>query len=184
MLVLSNITSLNYQFNSNKIENKEYLHKAVNFDGSSKKIEFKDKETGKIVEIYLAKEIEEKLEKKFSKDLIKQDDTTIAKGRLEDYLQKIWLFNKNETNTVDDNNDGYLDINELAKSKRVVKPTFTENGQISSIEVISHNDMFGSKIAKDVIEDYLKERGITDNKVSFDLDFNATIYADKNLGSF
>ena len=100
--------------------NGEYIHQAVRFGGADKIIEFKDKENGKLVQFYADNPTEKSLQKKFG--VAFSDDNSIVKatGSFEKYLQDMWSFQINDSNTKDTNNDGYLDVKEMSNTERNV----------------------------------------------------------------
>jgi len=188
MLVTASINNYTTQTNSStyKKTNDDYFHKAVKLevDGEKDKIEFRDIESGKLVEISLHEDIQKNFEKNFSIEF-KEDKTTKATGELEKYLQTMWSKYQNDTNTRDTNNDGYLDIDELSTSKRNLWIGTDDNNKVTlaSREKLSFEDMANAqnKNESEMIKDYLSGNFVKDDKVSVDLDFNGFLLHDKNL---
>jgi hypothetical protein len=162
------------------VKTQGYLHTAKRFDALGTDVEFTDEETQKKVQLHLAKDIYEKLDRKFPNGFIKENNSLIAKGSMEDYLQKIWLYNKNDHGSVDANFDGYLDIEELSNSKTMIIADISDEDQIISIKRFSHKELFGDD-AKKILQYKLNKMGIFEDKIPLDLDVNASIYEDKNF---
>ena len=189
MLVTSNVNNYTTQINSltyKKTSDNDYFHKAVKLEvnGEKDKIEFRDIESGKLVEISLHEDIQKNFEKNFSIEF-EEDKTTKATGELEKYLQTMWSKYQNDTNTKDINNDGYLDIDELSTSKRNLWIGTDDNNKVTlaSREKLSFEDMAKAqnKNESEMIKDYLSSNFVKDDKVSVDLDFNGFLLHDKNL---
>jgi len=168
---------------SKKANNNEYLHRAIklNVPGKQNRLEFRDLESGKLVELNIHEEIQRNLKSKFSVEF-KDNKTVKATGALEKYLQTMWSKYTNDTNTKDINNDGYLDENELLKSKRVSEIGYDNNHKVTlySSKSKSHLEVYGNKAIEE-IDKFLQGNGITDGKVSVDRDFNGFLNMDKNL---
>ncbi len=184
MLVNSNATHNITQINNSKKSNSsEYLHRAIklNIPGKQNKLEFRDTESGKLVEINIHEAIQRQLKTKFSVDF-KDNETVKATGKLEKYLQTMWSKYTNDTNTKDVNNDGYLDKNELLKSKRISMLGYDKNHKValSDSKFHSHLEAYGTDGVKEV-DKFLKNNNINDGKVSVDMDFNGFLHIDKNL---
>jgi len=182
MLISSNTNSYITQVsNFKKSNNNEYLHRAIKLDvpGKQNKLEFRDVDSGKLVEINIHEEIQRQLKSKFSVEF-KDDKTVKATGDLEKYLQTMWSKYTNETNTRDSNNDGYLDKNELLKSKRNITIGIDKNNKVAlaNSEVHIWGNAEGSSSE---LKTYLEKKGIYDEKISLDHDFNSFLYGDKNL---
>jgi len=167
--------------NSKKSNNNEYLHRAIKLDvpGKQNKLEFRDVDSGKLVEINIHEEIQRNLKSKFSVEF-KDNKTVKATGDLEKYLQTMWSKYTNETNTRDNNHDGYLDKNELLKSRRNITIGIDKNNKVAlaNSEVHIWGNAEGSSSE---LKTYLEKKGIHDEKISLDHDFNSFLYGDKNL---
>lgn len=186
MLITSNANNYVNQtnnINTKKTNSNDYLHRAIKLDvpGEQNKIEFRDIESGKLVEINIHEEIQRQLKTKFSVEF-ENDKTTKATGDFEKYLQTMWSKYQNETNTKDTNNDGYLDKQELLKSKRVSKIGYDDNHKVALFDdkSYSHLEVYGDKAIEE-IDKYLQSNGISNGKVSIDMDFNGFINNDLNL---
>lgn len=162
--------------------NGEYLHKAVRYAGADKIIEFTDKESGRKVQFYSDDSMQKSLQRKFG--VAFSDDNSIVKatGNFEKYLQKMWEFNTKENSTVDNNNDGYLDISEFANAKRIKNIDFDEVSQKVSITLSSFRDKYTTEEqALDAVKKYWDIRGISGDKFSVDENFTALLYVDTNF---
>jgi hypothetical protein len=167
-----------------KNSEQEYLHKAIAFNGSDKTVEFTDIDTNKKVEIALGTSLQKELEKKFNTKFDANTSVIRLEGDLEEYFQHMWFYLKYDTNTKDNNSDGYLDIDELVDSKRVVTLNFDEASGKASIEENSFREAYASDAIHQV-NAYLAQHGITDGRISMDLDFNLFVLRDQDLnGSF
>jgi len=175
-----NITQIN---NSKKSNSSEYLHRAIKLTipGEQNKLEFRDTGSGKLVEINIHEAIQRQLKTKFSIDF-KDNETVKATGKLEKYLQKMWSKYTNDTNTKDVNNDGYLDKNELLKSKRISILGYDKNHKVALADskFHSHLEVYGTDGVKEV-DKFLKNNNIKNGKVSVDMDFNGFLHIDENL---
>jgi hypothetical protein len=189
MLITSN--TYNYAAQTNTSESKkrndgDYSHKAIKLevDGEKDKIEFRDINSGKLVEISLHEDIQKSFEKNFSVNF-QESETTKATGALEKYLQAMWSKYTKDGNNQDTNSDGYLNIDELSQSKRNLWISHDENHKVTlaSKEILSFKDMAKAQNQNEseMIKDYLSSNSIEDNKVSIDLDFNGFLLHDTNL---
>ena len=164
--------------------NGEYMHKAVRFGGADKIIEFTDKESGRKVQFYSDNSMEESLQRKFG--VAFSDDGSIVKatGNFEKYLQNMWEFNTKENSTVDNNNDGYLDISEFANARRIKDIDFDEISKKASITLSSFRDKYATEEqALDAVKKYWDIRGITGDKFSVDENFISLLHVDTNLNA-
>ncbi|MEK6658753.1 MAG: hypothetical protein AABY36_03615 [Campylobacterota bacterium] len=189
MLVNSNTYSYTSQTNtatSKKTNNDDYLHRAIKLEvsGEQNKLEFRDIQSGKLVEINVHEDIQRQLQTKFNVEF-KNDKTVKVTGDLEKYLQTMWSKYQNDTNTKDTNNDGYLGIKELSTSKRNSWIGMDDNKKVTlaSREKLSFEDMAKAQNENmsEMIKDYLSSNFVEDDKVSVDLDFNGFLLHDKNL---
>lgn len=184
MQVSAAINTSLYNYNqtdrTQKNSEQEYLHKAIVFNSSDKVVEFTDTETNKKVEIALDTSLQKELEKKFNTKFDTNSSLIPLEGDVEDYFQHLWSYFQHDTTTKDNNNDGYLDVDELVDSKRVVSLNYDEESGKSSIEVTSFRETYTSDAIHQV-NVYLAQRGITDGRVSIDSDFNAFLLMDQNL---
>ena len=165
--------------------NGEYIHQAVRFGGADKIIEFTDRDTNRKIQFYSDTNIEKSFQRKFGTDLVDTGNLIKATGNFEKYLQDMWLYDKNELGTVDSNFDGYLDVKEMASSKRVIDIDYNETTKELTLEKFSFKDKYDTEEkALKAVEKFFEIRGITDgknSKVSVDEDFNALFYIDSNF---
>ncbi len=162
--------------------NGEYIHRAVKYTDADKIIEFTDKESGRKVQFYSDDSMEKSLQRKFG--VAFSDDNSIVKatGSFEKYLQNMWEFNTKENSTVDNNNDGYLDMSEFANAKRIKDIDFDEVSKKVSITLSSFRDNYTTEEqALDAVKKYWDIRGITGDKFSVDENFTALLYVDTNF---
>jgi len=185
MQVSSISNNLYIQNKKQKVQqgNGEYLHKAIKYSGADKIIEFTDKDSGRKVQFYSDDAIEKSFQRKFGLDY--KDDGKIVKatGDFESYLQKMWSFNVNDTNTKDVDGDGYLGINEVADSKRIVDiKSYNDTTKELKLDVSSTRETSSSEEeALEKVKRYFKDNGVTNNKITVDEDFNRQFYVDTNL---
>ena len=185
MQVSSISNNLYIQNKKQKVQqgNGEYLHKAIKYSGADKIIEFTDKDSGRKVQFYSDDAIEKSFQRKFGLDY--KDDGKIVKatGDFESYLQKMWSFNVNDTNTKDVDGDGYLGINEVADSKRIVDiKSYNDTTKELKLDVSSTRETSSSEEeALEKVKKYFKDNGVTNNKITVDEDFNRQFYVDTNL---
>jgi hypothetical protein len=184
MLISSNINNYTSQTNntsSKKTNDSDYLHRAIKHrvPGEQNKLEFRDTESGKLVEIYVHEEIQKHLKTKF--DIEFEDDITLkATGEFENYLQTMWSKYQNETNSKDENRDGYLDKNELLKSRRNIVVGHDENNKVALYD--SKVQIWGeAEDASTSVDEYLEKKEIYDGRIALDHDFNSFLYGDKDL---
>ena len=185
MMQISSVSNSIYTTNKNqRVQqgNGEYLHKAVRYSGADKIIEFNDKDSGRKIQFYSDDSIEKSFQRKFGSDYKDNGDIVKASGEFENYLQKMWSFNVKENNTVDNNNDGYIDINEFSDAKRVKNIDFNQNTKELSVNLSSFRDSYATEEkALEAVEKYFDERNISGNKISVDENFTALLYVDDNL---
>jgi len=185
MQVSSISNNLYIQNKKQKVQqgNGEYLHKAIKYSGADKIIEFTDKDSGRKVQFYSDDAIEKSFQRKFGLDY--KDDAKIVKatGDFESYLQKMWSFNVNDTNTKDVDGDGYLGIKEVADSKRIVDiKSYNDTTKELKLDVSSTRETSSSEEeALEKVKRYFKDNGVTNNKITVDEDFNRQFYVDTNL---
>jgi len=162
--------------------NGEYMHQAVRFGGADKIIEFKDRENGRLVQFYADNSTERLLQKKF--EVTFSDDNSIVKatGSFEKYLQDMWSFQINDSNTKDTNNDGYLDVKEMSYSERNVDIEFNKITKDIKLNILSFTEISSSEgEALKSVENYFKDNGFFNNKIIVDEDFNNLLHVDTNL---
>ena len=185
MQVSSISNNLYIQNKKQKVQqgNGEYLHKAIKYSGADKIIEFTDKDSGRKVQFYSDDAIEKSFQRKFGLDY--KDDGKIVKatGDFESYLQKMWSFNVNDTNTKDVDGDGYLGIKEVADSKRIVDiKSYNDTTKELKLDVSSTRETSSSEEeALEKVKRYFKDNRVTNNKITVDEDFNRQFYVDTNL---
>lgn len=162
--------------------NGEYLHQAVKYAGADKIIEFTDKESGRKVQFYSDDSMQKSLQRKFGGAFSNDNSIVKATGNFEKYLQKMWEFNTKENSTVDNNNDGYLDISEFANAKRIKNIDFDEVSKKVSITLSSFRDNYSTEEqALDAVKKYWDVRSINGDKFSVDENFAALLHVDSNL---
>jgi len=186
---VSSVSNSLYTQNTNSNKNKrvqqgngEYLHKAVRYGSSDKIIEFTDKDSNTKIQFYSDESMEKSLQRKFGIDY--KDDGQIVKatGDFENYLQKMWSFNVNDSNTKDINTDGYLDLEEASNSKRIVNIEFDNFTKELKLELSSTRETSSSREeALEKVKNYFKDNGLFNNRISVDEDFNKLLKVDKNL---
>ncbi len=125
--------------------NGEYMHQAVKFGGADKIIEFTDKDSGRKIQFYSDDAMEKSLQRKFGVTF--SDDTSIVKatGSFEKYLQDMWEFQINDSNTKDTNNDGYLDVKEMSYSERNVDIEFNKITKDIKLDILSFREISSSE---------------------------------------
>jgi len=128
-------------------------------------IKLKDKETGKELSFEIKSDEIQKIEEKVSS--------------VKSYLQT--MFDEyQKSGTIDSNNDGFLDANELITSKRFVRANVDKNlninFSISSLQDIIQDD----KKATKMMEYILKDDGYSDGKISLQKDFLEYLAIDTN----
>ena len=97
-------------------------------------------------------------------------------------IANMWEFNTKENSTVDNNNDGYLDMSEFANAKRIKDIDFDEVSKKVSITLSSFRDNFATEEqALDAVKKYWDMRGISGDKFSVDENFTALLYVDTNF---
>jgi len=185
MQVSSISNNLYIQNKKQKVQqgNGEYLHKAIKYSGADKIIEFTDKDSGRKVQFYSDDAIEKSFQRKFGLDYKNDGKIVKATGDFENYLQKMWSFNVNDTNTKDVDGDGYLGINEVADSKRIVDiKSYNDTTKELKLDVSSTRETSSSEEeALEKVKRYFKDNGVTNNKITVDEDFNRQFYVDTNL---
>jgi len=185
MQVSSISNNLYIQNKKQKVQqgNGEYLHKAIKYSGADKIIEFTDKDSGRKVQFYSDDAIEKSFQRKFGLDYKNDGKIVKATGDFENYLQKMWSFNVNDTNTKDVDGDGYLGIKEVADSKRIVDiKSYNDTTKELKLDVSSTRETSSSEEeALEKVKRYFKDNGVTNNKITVDEDFNRQFYVDTNL---
>ncbi|MFA5428569.1 MAG: hypothetical protein WC279_10245 [Sulfurimonas sp.] len=162
--------------------NGEYMHQAVKFGGADKIIEFTDKDSGRKIQFYSDDAMEKSLQRKFGVTF--SDDTSIVKatGSFEKYLQDMWEFQINDSNTKDTNNDGYLDVKEMSYSERNVDIEFNKITKDIKLDILSFREISSSEgEALKSVENYFKDHGYSNNRITVDQDFNNLLYIDTNF---
>lgn len=183
MLQVSSTSNSFYSHNNIKIQqgNAEYLHQAVKFSDAYEIIEFSDADTGRTVQFYADHDVSRALNTKFR---INTSNSNIIKatGSLENYLQKMWSSYRDDYNVKDINSDGYLNIKEVANSRRVVDIDYNSQTKEFTLNELSFNDISSSEEqALESVKEYFKENGFLSNRISVDQDFNNFLYTDRNL---
>lgn len=133
-----------------------------------KKVTFTDKESGKDISVELDSEMKNKLESSLPD--------------LEHYLQNMYSLYK-EYGNIDENEDGFLDSSEYINSK--VFAVIDENNKLSlsSLKDIFNDEEVALNIAEFYYENnqYFKDLGAKDSKVSISRDFAEYIKTDANM---
>lgn len=162
--------------------NGEYIHQAVKYTDADKIIEFTDKDSGRKIQFYSDDAMEKSLQRKFGVTF--SDDTSIVKatGSFEKYLQDMWEFQINDSNTKDTNNDGYLDVKEMSYSERNVDIEFNKITKDIKLDILSFREISSSEgEALKSVENYFKDHGYSNNRITVDQDFNNLLYIDTNF---
>ena len=160
----------------------DYLHRAKKYGGSDKIIEFIDQQTQRKIEFYSDSSMEKSLQKKFGTDYVEDANRVKATGKFEKYLNDMWEFHTKENNTVDFNNDGYIDKNEFSNAKRVKDINIDNMTHEVSVELSSFKENYGTEEeALHAVKNYWEIRGITQEKISVDESFLSLLYVDSDF---
>lgn len=140
-------------------------------NNESKNVKFTDKETGKTISVDLDADTKNKLE------------TSVPD--FEYYLQTMYSLYKKEEWSIDKNEDGFLDTSEYINSK--VFTVIDENNKLSlsSLKEIFKDEEVAIKIAEFYFENnqYFKDLGVKNSKVSISKDFAEFLKVDTNMDS-
>jgi len=162
----------------------DYLHRAKKYGGSDKIIEFIDQQTQRKIEFYSDSSMEKSLQKKFGTDYVEDANRVKATGKFEKYLNDMWSYLTNEENTKDLNNDGYINVKEMANSKRNIDINIDIVSKEINIELFSFLDTTtDEKKAITKVEEYFTKRGFLNNMVTVDQDFNGLLKVDSNFNA-
>ncbi len=140
-------------------------------NNESRNVKFTDKETGKTISVDLDANTKNKLE------------TSVPD--FEHYLQTMYSHYKKEEWSIDKNEDGFLDTSEYINSK--VFTVIDENNKLSlsSLKEIFKDEEVAIKIAEFYFENnqYFKDLGAKNSKVSISKDFAEFLKVDTNMDS-